>query len=116
MGELLLTLGFSGLVATAAGVINGWIAAGYLGVVCAGVVMLLCAGQFARSHWPGLLFWFGAALGACVAQGFVLWLGDGASDGGVSLATNGAIGAVFGMLVGGAAADAYGERHPHDYA
>ena len=72
MGELLLTLGFSGLVATAAGVVDGWLAAGYLGVVCAVVVMLLCAGQFARSHWPGLLFWFGAALGACVAQGFVL--------------------------------------------
>ena len=116
MGELLLTLGFSGLVATAAGVLDGWLAAGYAGVVCAGVVMVLCAGQFARSHWPGLLFWFGAALGACVAQGFVLWLGDGVSDGGVSLATNGAIGAVFGMLVGGAAADVYQERHPHDYA
>ncbi len=114
MGETLLALGFSGLVAAVTGVLSGWIAAGYAGVVCAGVVMVLCAGQFARSHWPGLLFWFGAALGACIAQAFVLWFGEGAGNESVSLATNGALGAVFGMLAGGAAADLWEERHPHD--
>lgn len=110
MGEVLLALGISGLVAAVAGVVNGWVAAGYAGVLCAVVVMMLCLGQFVRRRWPGLLFWFGAALGAAVAQALVLWTGTGGTDPGPALATYGAIGAVVGMLPGGMAADVWQDR------
>jgi peptidoglycan/LPS O-acetylase OafA/YrhL len=110
MGEGLIALGFSGLVAAVAGVVNGWVAAGYAGVLCAVVVMVLCLGQFVRRRWPGLLFWCGAALGAAVAQALVLWVDDGAHDLGYSLAIYGTIGAVFGMLPGGMAADSWQDR------
>jgi hypothetical protein len=110
MGEVLLTLGLSGLVAAVASVVNGWMAAGYAGVMCAVVVMVMCAGQFVRRPWPGLLFWFGAALGAAVAQVIALLAHAGGPDVAYTLATYGAIGAVLGMLPGGAAADLWGER------
>ena len=83
---------------------------GAIGIAGTVLVMLVCLAEFVRSRWPGLLFWFGAALGACVAQGLALWAGVG-GDGTYSVATNGAIGAVIGMLVGGAAADVWQERH-----
>jgi peptidoglycan/LPS O-acetylase OafA/YrhL len=110
MGEVLLALGFSGLVAAVAGVVNGWVAAGYTGVLCAVVVMMLCVGQFVRRRWPGLLFWFGAALGAAVAQGLVLLTHADAPELGALLAAYGAIGAVLGMLPGGMAADMWQDR------
>jgi hypothetical protein len=112
MGEVLLTLGLSGLVAAVASVVNGWFAAGYAGLMCAGVVMVMCAGQFVRRPWPGLLFWFGTALGAAVAQAIVLVTHVGTHGLAFSLAINGALGAVLGMLPGGAAADVWRDRHP----
>ena len=83
------------------------------GIVGSVVVMVVCVGQFVRSRWPGLLFWFGAALGACVAQAIAL-AADGTDVGWLSLATSGTIGAVVGMLAGGAVADLWEERHPED--
>jgi hypothetical protein len=114
MGEGLLALGLSGLVAAVAGAVSGWVAAGYTGVLCAVVVMVLCLGQFVRRRWPGLLFWFGAALGAAVAQALVLLTGTGADDLGPALATYGAIGAIFGMLPGGMAADVWQDRRSRE--
>jgi hypothetical protein len=84
------------------------------GIAGSVVVMLVCVGQFVRNRWPGLLFWFGAALGACVAQGVGLAAGGGLAEGGLALATNAAIGGVVGMLVGGAVADLLEERQRSD--
>ena len=104
MGESLLTLGVSG---------NVWFDPAYAGIALALVVGLLCVWQFVRRRWAGLLFWSGAAFGALLGQGYALWQVADASS--FSLWTNGAIGAVLGMLAGGLLADWWQGRQPaHD--
>ena len=103
MGESLLTLGVGGLVAMGAGLWIGWFDTAYAGIALALVVLLLCMGQFVRRPRAGLLFWSGAALGALLGQAYALW--DLADASAFSLSTNGAIGAVLGMLAGGMLAD-----------
>ncbi len=103
VGESLLTLDVSGLVAVGAVLRNGWLDPAYVGIALALVVFLLCVGQFARRRWAGLLFWSGAALGALLGQGYALWHSPDPSS--FVLSTNGAIGGVLGMLAGGMLAD-----------
>jgi hypothetical protein len=110
MGESLLALAVSGLVGVATALWNGWLDPAYAGIAVALAVLLLFAGQFSWRPCAALLFWSGSAVGACLGQAYAVW--PGGDDSAFSLITNGAIGAVVGMLAGGLVADWWQARQP----
>jgi len=93
------------------GIVEHAVMHGWAGVAGAVLAMVFCAGHFARRRWPSLLFGMGVACGVVVAQAVTL-SGIAGRDDGFTLAVNGVIGGVLGMLVGGLAADWWEARLP----